>query len=308
MAQSILVPLDGSGFGEHALPLAMTLARRSGAELRLALVHEPVLLVEPAGGAILSAHAETAAHACEQEYLRKTAKRMQDSLGRPVKGEMMTGAVVESLLEYIHRELPQWVVMSTHGRGPLSRFWLGSVADGLVRSSPVPVLLTRPASEEPGFTKDVKIDHVVICLDGSPLGEKVIEPATTLAQTFGAEVHLLRVVQPPMFNAIDPTKANPDAFGQPETAKKQQEAKNYLEQVATRIRTAAAKVGYDVLTDRHPAAAILSYVGQRPNALAALSTHGRSGLGRALIGSVADKVVRGSGGPVLVCRPSERGA
>ena len=139
MSRSIFVPLDGSGFGEHALPLALSLAQRIGASLHLGLVHEPVFLAEPTtGGVLLSDRMEVMCREYETKYLKDLLQRLRQTTNQQTEAQLIDGAVVEALLERMKTGAPDWVVLCTHGRGPLSRFWIGSVADALVRNAKVP--------------------------------------------------------------------------------------------------------------------------------------------------------------------------
>src|SRR5260370_16620054 len=91
------------------------------------------------------------------------------------------------------------MVMTPHGRGPLARFWLGSVADELVRHAPAPILLVRPQEEkhdEPGKSKEPIFRKILVCLDGSELSESIVEKAVPLACLMESEISLVRVIQP----------------------------------------------------------------------------------------------------------------
>src|SRR6202041_168770 len=88
------------------------------------------------------------------------------------------------------------VVMTTHGRGPLGRFWLGSVADELVRESPVPVLLIRPTEDIVDLTQEPSLKHIMIPLDGTELSEQMLPNAISLGRFLDADFTLVRVVRP----------------------------------------------------------------------------------------------------------------
>jgi len=306
MSRSIFVPLDGSGFGEHALPLALSLARRIGASLHLSLVHEPVFLVEPtAGGAMYSYPLDTHFRDQETKYLQEVSQRVCQCTTQPSKAELLDGSVVDALLLRMKAVDPEWVVLATHGRGPFSRFWIGSVADSLVRNTTVPLLLVRPGEGPADIKRDVAIQHVLICLDGSPLAETVLEPAIALGTAFGADFTLLQVVRPPLFTGHDPARPDLEVFGQPATEQLQKDAEQYVRQLAERLRKRNLKVDHKVVVNVQPASAILDQSQKQPDTLLALSTHGRGGLVRAFLGSVADKVMRGATTPMLIYRPTK---
>ncbi len=177
MFRSILVPLDGSAFAEQALPLAVDVARRAGAALNLVQVHVLYALNEPAAAWLAFDPAEDAAFK-EQEraYLDAVGRRIADPR-TPVATSLALGLEADGILEQIQARRADLIVMTTHGRGPVSRFFLGSVADEVVRRSPVPVLLLRPHDPPTGPATPPAISNVMVPLDGSALAEDVLGPA-----------------------------------------------------------------------------------------------------------------------------------
>jgi len=301
MYRSILVPLDGLTFAEHALPAALSLARRTEGSLHVVLVHTAFVYVE--SGLIYDDRVDRQLREQEQGYLEAVVKRLKAASPVPVTWALRDGLVADGICEQATASSADLIVMTTHGRGPLSRFWLGSVADNLVRRSPVPVLLVRPQEIPPDLTQEPVVRHVFIPLDGSPLAEQVLEPAVALGKLLEADFTLLRIVKPVLFAGHDPTLLGEQALGQPATEQLQAEARAYLERVTERMRAQSLCVQTRVITNLQPAVAILEQSLEPPDGLIALTTHGRGGLTRALLGSVADKVVRGASIPVLVCRP-----
>src|SRR5258708_3466789 len=136
MFRSILVPLDGSPFAEHALPVAAGLARRAGAGLHLAEVFSPVILGDDLaiGTDINLRHREE-----EQTYLSSVVHRLRKATGTVAAAKLLDGGVAEALQEHALALKADLVVMTTHGRGPLSKFWPGSVSHQMVQRLPLPV-------------------------------------------------------------------------------------------------------------------------------------------------------------------------
>jgi nucleotide-binding universal stress UspA family protein len=299
MYRSILVPLDGSAFGEQALPVAVGIARRAGAALEVVLVRSVSL---PAS-AVPRSDKENPLVAEAYAYLDEAVTRLASGIGVPVTATLWEGSIPDALNEHARTQGVDLVVMTTHGRGGFSRFWLGSVADDLVRRASVPVLLVRPLETAPALTQEPILRHVFIPLDGSSLAEQVLEPAVTLGQLLETDFILLRIVKPVLFAGHDPAVFGDPAMGQPATEQLQAEARTYLEGVAERWRAQSLRVQTRVIVNMQPAVAILEQSLEPPDGVIALATHGRGGLTRALLGSVADKVVRGATMPVLVCRP-----
>jgi nucleotide-binding universal stress UspA family protein len=301
MYRSILVPLDGSAFGEHALPAALSVARRSGAGVQVVLVHTAFIYVE--SGFVYDDRLDRHLREQEQSYVEAVVNRLKAASPVPVTWAMRDGLVADAICEQANMSTTDLIVMATHGRGPMSRFWLGSVADNLVRRTSVPILLIRPQETAPDLTQELSLRRIVIPLDGSALAEQILQPALALGQLFGADYELLRIVKPVLFAGHDPTMLAIPPLGQPVTEHLQAEARSYLESMAERLRAQALRVQTRVMVNIQPAESILEQGLQSADAMIALATHGRGGLTKALLGSVADKVVRGATRPVLVCRP-----
>jgi nucleotide-binding universal stress UspA family protein len=301
MYRSILVPLDGSAFGEQALPLALGIARRAGAKVQLAHVHLLPAPMYTEARPNFENTRDVRARGLAQDYLDGVVKRLGARV--PVASVVLEGGIAEALQEHTIATGVDLVVMTTHGRGPLSRFWLGSVADEMVRRSPVPLLLVRPGEEAPDPGRDPVLRHLLIPLDGTALAEAILAPALALGGLMEAEYTLLRVV-PPLPAAYDSIGFEVAAFDLPSREQMEEEARTYLELVACRLRGEGRRVRTRVVLDRPPAAGILDEAQGRPADLIALGTHGRRGLARLLLGSVADKVIRGALTPVLVHRPA----
>jgi nucleotide-binding universal stress UspA family protein len=310
MYHNILVPLDGSTFGEYALPLAATIARKAHAAIQLVHVHPPEAVGYLEGAAYIDESLDE--HAKEQEklYLDRTASKLREVAGVPVTTKVLLGPITEAI-EAAARDLPaDLVVLTTHGRGFLGRFWLGSTTDELVRHLTMPVLLVHPESGKPDLTKEVNLRRIVVALDGTPLAEKMLQPAMELGRTLGTEFTLVRVLEPPQpyafqFEGGSLGQMTAGVIDQIEAIQKrlQEEAETYLNEVAFRFRELALKVTTKVLIDTQPGACILAEAKNQGQDMIALETHGRGGLTRLLLGSTTDKVIRGSQVPVLVNRP-----
>lgn len=310
MYRSILVPLDGSTFGEHALPLALSIARRASATLRLVHVHSPLAVAYPEAVSVDEA-VEFHLKQHHLAYLKGVVQRLQDVSAVAVTPELLEGGIAESIRVTAESTGADLVVMTTHGRGPMGRFWLGSVADQLVRDLPMPLLLVRPHETVPDLRQEAVLKHLLLPLDGSALSEQMIEPAVALGRLMDADYTLLRVIKPPT-----PLNFGTERVGLGEKAQSvldqidrlqqqlHQAAAAYLGLVAERLRKQSLRVQIKVAVEHQPAAAILHEAVAPSIDLIALETHGRHGLSRLFLGSVADKVIRGTSLPVLVHRPA----
>jgi len=305
MLRTILVPLDGTPFGEHALPMALGLARRSRARVHLVHVHT-LLEAGYAEVTFFDGRMDDEIRRTENEYLEKLRRNIEAKTGVSVSVQNVDGDMVPAIRGMAEKTAAELVVMTTHGRGPVGRFWLGSVADDLVRELSVPLLLVHPKKSAPDLTAEVCFQHALIPLDGTPHGEHIVGPAAELAKLTGADVTLLRVVTP-VHPLVPPTEAttvesvaaNLIARIEKLQGQLKKDAGAYLEQVAERLRVGGLDVRTHVLVEDQPATAIFEEL-HKPIDLVAMETHGRHGLSRLLMGSVADKVIRGATIPVLV--------
>ncbi len=308
MNAPILVPLDGSTFGENALPIAMSMARRMKAPLNLLHVHS-LLDATYAELQVFDNTLDQELRNRERDYLHSIQKQVQDRLSVPVTIRNVDGDVATEVHEQAVRLQAGWIVMTTHARGPMGRFWLGSVTDELIRGTDVSVIAVHPGEKAPDLVKDPAIKHLLIPLDGTPLAEQILEPALAFGKAMEADYTLLRVITP-VYPVTLP--AEPAIFGSVATdmmervekmhAELRKEAGIYLDRVAARLRGEGLKVYTRVTIEEQPGVAILDNA-KPPIDMIAIETHGRGGLSRLLLGSVADKVIRGSTLPVLVHRP-----
>ncbi|HSL71468.1 MAG TPA: universal stress protein, partial [Longimicrobiales bacterium] len=207
-----------------------------------------------------------------------------------------------ALEAYVREAGIELIVMTTHGRGGLSRAWLGSVADSLVRSINVPVLLFRPRGDDAAEARAFRLRHILIPVDGSDLSEHVIDHAIWLGRLTGARYTLMQVVAPPF--GVPATDVIPVAPLAPQDVESLRSlATAYLEQVANRLRGDGLQVDTVVVVQTQSAPGILEEALQCGADLIAMATHGRGGWQRVALGSVADKVLRGTSVPLLILRP-----
>jgi nucleotide-binding universal stress UspA family protein len=305
MIKSILVPLDGSPFSEQALPWAACLAKVTGAHLELVRVHDPVPAWTIATeGAVAATTVDPSIRDAEEQYLANCAARLEEGGFTGVTRQLLDGDVVERIAAHAEDNAFGLVVLATHGRGALSRLWLGSVSDALVRRLTVPVLLIRPA-EGTAIPPAEQFRKVFVALDGSTESESAIGPALALADPERCEVVLLRVV-PPIPIAGEAGMGASLAMDESLTSSLTEQAETYLEGVAARVRSPAVKVSTRVVVEPGVAQAILHEATLADAELVALATHGARGLRRMVLGSVADKVLRGADRPVLLTRVPDR--
>jgi nucleotide-binding universal stress UspA family protein len=292
---TILVPLDGSSLAEQGLTFAEQLARALPAKLRLALVHEPAAVTT---GPV--ARAQMALHRAEREYLTRVRDRLRTAGITDVTAVVLKGDPREELTRYADERDPDLVVIASHGRGGLARAWFGSVAEHLVRHVAAPVVVVPAREPTPGLRAP---ERIMVPMDGSKAGELVLDWATQLAQAFGAELLLRRVVQPVPLPA-DPILPVTIAYDTELTQQLVGGTDEYLARVAERLIGTGVRVNRRSLVGHGIAATLIEAAREEGADLIVMATRGRGGLGR--LGSVADKVMRGAPCPVLLDRRRRR--
>lgn len=298
MYRQILVPLDGSAFSESSLPLALEISRRTGAAVHLATVLEPVTSFAYEGW-------EGAAVEWSNEYLESVTERIEGQAGGEVTTAVLSGHTVEMLQGEAESRDVDIVVMATHGRGALSRMWLGSVADGFVRQANLPVVLVRPEENaEPATNFEHAFEILMIPLDGSALSEAALEHAVEFGELFASAYHLTRVVSYPV-DIASPYLPHTAQINEQVMADAKKGAAEYLEASADAMRRRGLRVTTSVAVDAQAGNGVLGEAEAVGADMVAMATHGRKGLSRTILGSAADKIVRGLHTPVLLFRPSE---
>jgi nucleotide-binding universal stress UspA family protein len=292
----VLVPLDGSEAAEAALGTALSLARALKAPVHFLGVDDIRPLVEQV---LLE---ETATEHWLGSYFGDLLARLPPG-AEPPPTTVLVGDPANQIIKHAQRTGARLIVMSTHGRGGLSRLWLGSVTDRVVRSAHVPVVTVR-AETAPGGGSigDHPIRRLLLPLDTSGSGESALEWATTIAVAAEADVHLLSIAAAndalygtPYRESIPNLQALIDGL--------EKEAETYLETVAGRLKRQNLAVTTHVSRERPAAGEIVEYAKQQGVSMIVMATHGTGALTRALLGSVADKVVRTASVPVLLVPP-----
>ena len=302
MFRSILVPLDGTRFAEAALPVAARLARSSRARLRLLLAHQPTAALVGLGEITAADPGiDQALQAEERVYLSSTVARFGPSGDGPVTTNQIDGPAGEAICSEASLVGADLIVMATHGRSALGRLWLGSVSNHVIRHSGLPVLLIHPNRMERVLERQSGVG-ILVALDLSPFSEAVLEPVVQLASLLQAHITLLHVVEP---NYHTGETATPYPLEQDATVTevRRSDAQRRLDEVTHRLRAQGLSAAARVMIAPNAAAAVLQALENEKYDVAAMTTHGTGGMRRLFLGSVADKVVRSAGKPVLILRP-----
>ncbi len=307
MYEKILVPLDGSRVAEAVLPHVGWLAGGLKAGVTLLTVVDPLDIkgeerpMRRYGLASVKMVEETLG-AKLKLYLQEVAKSLAVRGVEEAEAVVVAGNISEEILGLAETHGCDLIAMSTHGRSGIRRGLLGSVTDAVVRYSDIPVLVIGPRCMSDGPESYAEIKRVVVPLDGSPLAEAILPYVEELASRLSLEVDLMQVVKVPALAYAGDHTYHTDTTSIEEEL--ESEAAWYLENVAHRLEARGIRAKLAVMKGV-PATKIVDYAHEAEGSMVAISTHGRSGLGRLVIGSVADSVIRSLDAPVLVVRPSE---
>jgi len=208
--------------------------------------------------------------------------------------EQVTGvSPAETIVSYVDDHDVDLVVLGTHGRRGLQRLLIGSVAEEVLRTAPCPVLTVRAGEE---VTPAWNVSNVLAPIDFSESSEMAVQHAKELALTYGAQITLLHAIEEVMY---------PSAYGMEMADVPGPEVIERVE--ASLAKMAREEIGYEhVMVDSrvgYAPSSILDYIDEHDVDLIVISTHGRTGIERLLLGSVTERVVRRASIPVFVVKP-----
>lgn len=301
MATRILVPLDGSELAEQAIPCATMLAGGLPAELVLfrAVAIEPDAQ-DALGRAGVKAQPLLARLATEAEnYLRGRVEELC-AVGYTAQYAFREGPAPEAILDHVASSSIDYIVMATHGYSGFKRWTHGSVAERVLQAAPVPLLLIRAGEDgrAEAYREAKLCRRILVPLDGSHLAERILPVVSAVARALDSQLILFQVPIAYVSSSMTGDWYLP-VQGALETAEK--DAQAYLDDVAGRLAveglaaTTALSVG-------SVAACIVEYAEAHGVDLIAMCTHGRTGLARWALGSVADRVLRAGTKPLLLVR------
>lgn len=317
MLRSILVPLDGSPLSERALPMAMRIAERANAAIHLLHVYTPLNPFVFETVVPFDSDYDALAHQNGEAYLKNVVERLKAAGAGEIQTSVLERKepISEMIAHHGAEKCAGLVIMTTHGRGGLTRAFLGSVADELIRQSTVPVLLIRPedAENEVDLKALPEMGNIMVPLDGTPFSEAMLNSAAELARVVGAKLDLVRVIPrvevldhvPLGMTLTEQVKEITDLLEQTHQQHRK-DAAEYLASLVERLESDGLKVETHVTEHFDATKAILEKSTNLGTDLIALETHARHGLSRWFLGSVADKVIRQASVPVLVDRPHGR--
>lgn len=295
MYKRILVPLDGSPMGDRVLPYVRNLGKKLNAKVELFRVFDPEpAFFYPEPFEFQDRHEASEHYRQDVMTAMGTAKTDLESAGvaatavlhgpekAETEGKKMShtfGTAAEHIVLESEKDDDTLIVMSTHGRSGAGRWVMGSVTDKVLHAVKTPLMIIRAEGND--AVLDGTMGHIIVPLDGSALAETILPHAVALAKALEAKVCLVR--------AVSGDKSDDDEHAQ-------------LDRLAEGALAQGVASVEGVLLHGDPATAIVDLTHEFPDALVAMTTHGRSGMGRWWMGSVADRVVRHAAGPVMVLR------
>lgn len=302
---NILVPLDGSELAEKALgpaiQLASAMAQQAEAgdtRVKLTLLRVSAPLTLMAADPILFDEMIRMSIDEAQAYLKATAQTISEE-SIVVETKVVSGSPADAIVYYVEENGVDLVIMSSHGRTGSSRWVYGSVAEKVMHHAPCATAIIRAHVSVNMFQNH----KILVPLDGSELAERALDSAMAIAAAVKSDVLLLRVVagREPLPEAIGPAGDGMAAALNEANALERAEAETYLQRIyASRDNQ---HLFFDVQnTDGDIADAIVSYADAQNIDLIVISSHGRSGIGRWLHGSVVEKVLRGANCATMIIR------
>ena len=306
MFKVIMAPTEGSDSERTAISVAVKLAQRFDADLRLVRVETTPLVIETI--------AQTPMLVTEQTLMdeRLASLHKLETLGTECRalGEIRVitaledGPVAPTLRDYAKKFNVDLIVMSSHSRGGVKRIALGSATDYLIRHTNIPVVVVRPPPASfLGATPEQMFNRIVVPLDGSALAEQILPEVATLASRLNSTVSLLQVLTPLTYSQKEIMQP-----GLPWWDADIATADAYLTRAASYLTEAGLTVSQDVVLSDDIATAILDYSARTRADLIALATSGSGGVSRFVLGTVADEVTRKSTSSLLVFHPKRPGA
>ncbi len=296
MFKKILVPLDGSKTAEAVIPFAREIAARSGAGLLFAAAVPQVGVWDAA----LSLQLLKREYELAADYLATVEKDVSGE-GQEVATRVLDGDAAEAVLAAADEAGADLIAISTHGRSGISRWLFGSVATRILEHARVPLLVLRPKEGEDRGAPGPVVKKILVPLDGSEVAKSVLPVVEEFAKTMGASLVLYHSIAPlsayPGFESAG-AAALGDAIEE-----MQRQAREILARASDEVNSRGVEAT-TVVSLGTPVDGVLSAAKELDVDLIAIATHGRSGLGRAVLGSVADGVIRRSADvPCLVVRP-----
>ena len=323
MYSRILVPLDGSELAEQVLPYVEALGKAYQVPISLLRVFDrvPPEMGDALHGVYLDQISTAFRNTAETylEQIRTTLRTAFGGLDLPISVVSDEGDPAACIISEAEKTPGTLIAMATHGRSGITQWLLGSVTDRVLHATNCPLMMVRAKPQDEfnkkGLNGNVTLKTIIVPLDGSQVAERILPHAAYLAQGLDLPVTLLRVT-----NAIDQylTMAGfpiMEGIGKMDVSLAEDmvregddAAMRYLQGIKAELGRLGVTNTKEIVLQGRADSVVVDLASSTPDSLVAMTTRGRSGVGRWVLGSVTDRVVRHSGDPVLVVRGAGEGA
>ncbi|MGA8533058.1 MAG: universal stress protein [Candidatus Tumulicola sp.] len=294
MFARMLVAVDGSPVSGKALEFGIARAKLHDSEITVAFAvnrlavsvanANPYAYVDPLPLLqALDAEADASLAAAE--------RRVRDA-GLSARRAKLDGPPARALLAYARQVRSDAILMGTHGRSGLERLALGSTAEDVIRAASVPVIAIPQRCPE---IRAAALSRLLVAVDGSPAADAALAVACDIARREKATLTICAIAEPGAFDWDDVDR---DLFL---SAPVEEQARPLLERSARRAADACVKAGVDLRSGSAVAEILAAAVDCGAECIV-MGTHGRAGLPRFILGSVAEGVLRSSPLPVCIVR------
>ncbi len=288
MFARILVPLDGSKTAEMVLPYSAELASRFGSEVILVTVSESVA---PDTNHLYRTYLK---HATRKLRLQLDGWGTRETVA--VQSDVLTGRPADQILKSATEKNIDLILLASHGSSGEGPWLLGNIAAKVLRATDRPVLLIRERARETALEQRNLIRRILVPLDGSKTGEAALCYAVALAKKMTAEIVLIEVFEP-----VSTVGATGISYSIREDESVRKALMSYLDSVAQPLKDDGLNVRSEVIFG-DAANQIMKYAEHNGVDLIAVSSHGRTGAGRWVFGSVTDKILHAGNVALLVSR------
>jgi nucleotide-binding universal stress UspA family protein len=292
----ILVPVDGSPAAGRVLEVAVALARRCGSELVLGNAVNYAAAIAQSAEPYGVTDAEPLMKALENEAhgILSQAETTVKAAGLGVTSVVLEGPASSAIVNYSAEHGIDAIVMGTRGIGGLERFFVGSTADGVLRGTEVPVFVVQPAVD----AAPLAFERILVATDDSEASAAAVTFSIDLAKGMGGATLFCHVIARSKLGDTSREYAyDPKPLLEEARAAARPALDRAMAQAASRgLRAETYVVEGDTVDE------ILLAASAHKADVIAIGTHGRRGLERLFLGSVAEAVVRRSPIPVVVVR------
>ncbi|MFQ5874369.1 MAG: universal stress protein [Dehalococcoidia bacterium] len=309
--ERILVPLDGSATAEEIIPYVLRLARDFNFSITLFHVLRGRGKGQADEGFIFDDGFRAELKTLAGEYLARVAKRLR-SQGLTVNTVVAFGSVATRIGGFAKRNRYDLIAMSTRGHSGVKRWAYGSIANKVLHSTDLPLLLIRPERTKESLPENGSFQKVLVPLDGSELAEAVLPTVRMLSTKAGYDLTFMRVVSPVSIAAgIGGLGVSFPSHYLADTADIDKHYKEIAADYLKGLKWELMAMGLTpeaMVAEGDPAEQIINMSQQMDRPLIVMATHGRSGVSRWVLGSVTDRVLRGCSNPVLLIHPQKSAA